>query len=64
MERGMEYQHPLIKRVKYAALNEEAVVLSCLKWLGVEAVNVGQMMHMNIQSDLAWNIAALAAKAA
>lgn len=49
--------HPLIMRVPFEALHSEAVVRDCMAWLGVEPLNLPQLMHMNIQSDLSHNLA-------
>lgn len=63
--RGLEVQHPLIKRVDYSDLDSIGTVRSCLDWLEVkEPTSLEQLMHMNIQSDLAWNIALYKQKAA
>ena len=58
MEARLAFQHPAIKRVAYDDLNDIAVVRDCLEWLGVaEPPNLEQLMHMRIESDLAWNLA-------
>jgi hypothetical protein len=55
----------LIKRVRFKDLNDIAVVRECLDWLGVnEPPHLEQLMHFNIQSDLAFNLALLREKAA
>lgn len=48
--------HPLVKRVDLAALDDIDTVRECMDWLGVEPLNLEQLMHMNIQSDWAHNL--------
>lgn len=58
LESVLTYEHPLIKRVDYAELNLIEVVRECLDWLEApEPERLGQLMHMNVQSDLAHNLA-------
>ena len=62
---GLRYQHPLIRRVAYDDLASLETVVSCLDWLGVKPPSsLEQLMHMNIQSDLTWNLDLLRRKAA
>lgn len=59
-----ETDHPLIKRVRYADLEVPGVALSCMKWLGVKPVNLAQMLHMRVESDLSFNLSLLKQRAA
>lgn len=55
---GLDFQHPQIKRVRFEQLDNINTVRASLDWLGVpEPANLSQLMHMNIQSDLAFNLA-------
>ena len=58
---ALDVQSPLIKRVDYEQLADMDVVQDCMRWLGVEPKNLAQLMHMNIQSDLAYNRGLVAA---
>jgi hypothetical protein len=52
--------HGKTLRVAYEALNDIGVLRECFAHLGVpEPANLEQLMHMNIQSDLHWNVAQL-----
>lgn len=65
MIEALKFEHPLIKRVAFADLESEAVLVDCFQWLQVPVpVGLRQLMHMNIQSPLAHNLAMLAAQAA
>jgi hypothetical protein len=58
LEHALRYEHPLIKRVDFSALNDIGTVRECLDWLGVpEPPLLDQLMHMNIQSDFDFNLA-------
>lgn len=48
---------PQVKRVPYHALNDIDVLHECFDWLGVNPRNLEQLMHMNIQSSMQWNLA-------
>ena len=61
---ALQYDHPLIKRVAYDDLRDHRVMEGCMDWLGVKVPNLHQLMHMNIQSDLAWNLNLLRERAA
>jgi len=53
---ALAIDHPLVKRVDLAALDDIDTVRECMDWLGVEPLNLEQLMHMNIQSDWAHNL--------
>lgn len=62
---GLRYQHPLVRRVAFDALASIETVRTCLDWLEVkEPSNLEMLMHMRIESDLAWNLALLKQKEA
>lgn len=61
---ALQHDDPLIKRVRYDDLAIPGVVLSCVQWLGVKPRNLAQLMHMNIQTDLGYNLGLLRARAA
>jgi hypothetical protein len=60
----LEFQHPLIKRVRYADLADIGILAGCFDWLGVKPHMLPQLMHMNVQSDLEYNLQLLRARAA
>jgi hypothetical protein len=62
--RGLEMESPLIRRVAYRDLADMDTLMGCFDWIGVSPVNLDQLRHMNIQSDLGYNIAMLRRKAA
>lgn len=65
LQEALQYQHPLIKRVAYADLHSTKVLESCFEWLKVPIPpGLEQLKHMNIQSDLGYNLAKLRALAA
>lgn len=53
--------HPLIKRVNYCDLGNgfQHVLEDCFDWLQVKPTGLTQLMHMNIQSDLGYNLGLL-----
>lgn len=54
---ALQFEHPAIKRVAYAALSKIDTVRECMDWLRVtEPPHLAQLMHMNIQSDLRFNL--------
>lgn len=55
---ALQVSHPFILRVDYNQLQDETVVRDALAWLtpGVRPWNLPQLMHMNIQSDLGYNV--------
>ncbi len=53
---ALAIDHPLVKRVDLAALDDIDTVRECMDWLGVEPLNLEQLMHINIQSDWAHNL--------
>lgn len=61
---ALQYQHPSIFRVRFEDLTSQSVVTDCMAWLGVAPLNLPQLMHLNIQSDLGFNLAKLRAQAA
>ncbi len=61
---ALEFDHPLIRRVRFEDLTSQSVVTDCMAWLGVTPLNLPQLMHLNIQSDLGFNLAKLRAQAA
>jgi hypothetical protein len=61
----LRLDHPLIRRTSFYSLNSIDEVRACLSWLKVpEPPNLWMLMHMNIQSDLNWNMAMLRQRAA
>lgn len=58
LKAALSIDSPLIMRVPFAALNSEAVVRDCLGWLipGVKPLNLSQLMHLRISSDLGYNV--------
>ncbi len=52
-------EHPLIKRVAYADLERRDVLEGCFDWLGVQPLNLEQISHMRVNSDLGYNMAKL-----
>lgn len=63
-ETHMRFEHALVRRVRYRDLENLATVEACMAHLGVRPVNLAQLMHMNIQSDLGFNLALLKEKVA
>jgi hypothetical protein len=53
-------KHPLVKKVEFDALNDLTTMRECLNWLLPDEAfpDLSQLMRMNIQSDLAYNIEA------
>jgi hypothetical protein len=53
--------HPLVRRVAYGDLEDRDAVQVALGWLmpGVELLNLDQMLHMNVQSDLSFSLGKL-----
>lgn len=56
LQAALAVTSPLIKRVAYADLGRIEVVRDCLHWLEIRPLNLEQMMHLNIQSDLSYNL--------
>lgn len=46
----------LIKRVRFDDLNQLGAMRDALGWLGVYVPNLTELMHMNIESQLGWNL--------
>lgn len=65
-EKLLSIEHPLIKRINYCDLGNgfQHVLEDCFDWLGVKPNGLTQLMHMNVQSDLAFNLGLLARLAA
>lgn len=62
LQSALAIDHPLIRRVAYADLHRIEVVRGALAWLGVaDPLNLEQLMHFNVQSSLAHNLAKLSA---
>jgi len=65
LEATLAYDHPSILRVRYDDLCHIETLYECFAWLRVNPpTNLDQLMHMHIESSLAWNLAKLAEKAA
>ena len=64
LQTHLAIQHPLIMRVRYGDLNSLSLMNVVFQHLGVEPRGLAQMMRMNVQSSLAYNMALLRAKAA
>lgn len=59
-ELELNFTHPLVKHVAYSHLSDGQTVAQCFGFLGVKPPKLlGQLMHMRIESDLAWNLAEL-----
>ena len=58
---ALAVEHPLIKRVAFDDLKDIYTLRDCFDWLmpGCKPLNLTQLMHMNIQSDLGYNLAKL-----
>jgi len=64
IEKDLEYDHPLIRSIDYAQLNNSDKLRGCFDWIGVQPSRLGQLMHMRIESDLAYNLQLMARQAA
>lgn len=59
LQAALAIEHPLIRRVSFDALHDQQTVADAMSWLGVAPLNLPQMMHLNVQSDLGHTLAKL-----
>lgn len=63
LQKALQVEHPLIKRVSFDSLRDHRVMEDCMSWLGVKPRNLAQLMHMRVESDLGFNLAMLRERA-